>query len=159
MRVEDFKFLILKAEHPVTGVTYYFVDKCLPFGSSISCSHFQAVSDAIAHVVRHRTQEDTLNYLDDYFFVALFKMYCDWQVNQFIKVCKEINFPVSLEKTFWGTTLLTFLGFLIDTERQLVCIPVDKIQRALDMIEEFRRHKKGHCAQGSETMWFSEFLM
>ena len=28
-------YLILKASHPITGKTYYFVDKCLPFGASI----------------------------------------------------------------------------------------------------------------------------
>ena len=35
------RWLIMKAQNPVTGVWQYFVDKCLPFGSSISCSHFQ----------------------------------------------------------------------------------------------------------------------
>ena len=48
----SWRFLIMKAEHPKTHKVYYFVDKCLPFGSSISCSHFQAVSDAIAHIVK-----------------------------------------------------------------------------------------------------------
>ena len=33
MKVRDFMLLLMKAEHPETGVTYYFVDKCLPFGS------------------------------------------------------------------------------------------------------------------------------
>ena len=38
--------LIMKAENPVDQKVYYFVDKCLPFGSSISCSHFQRFSNA-----------------------------------------------------------------------------------------------------------------
>ena len=38
-------YLILKAEHPDTGVTYYFVDKCMPFGASISCAIFQEFSN------------------------------------------------------------------------------------------------------------------
>ena len=56
MKIADFKFLVMKAEYPKTGKVYYFVDKCLPFGSSISCVHFQEVSNAIAHIVVHRTQ-------------------------------------------------------------------------------------------------------
>ena len=36
----SWKFLILKAEHPVTKKIYYFVVKCLPFGSSKSCKIF-----------------------------------------------------------------------------------------------------------------------
>ena len=37
IRRQDWKFLIMKAVSPVNGKTYYFVDKCLPFGASISC--------------------------------------------------------------------------------------------------------------------------
>lgn len=36
IRVQDFRWLIMKAEHPVTGEIFYFVDKALPFGSSRS---------------------------------------------------------------------------------------------------------------------------
>ena len=39
--------LVMKAQHPKNGKTFFFVDKCLPFGSSISCAIFQAISDAI----------------------------------------------------------------------------------------------------------------
>ena len=77
MSKRSWKFLVMKAEHPVTGKTWYFVDKCLPFGSSISCAIFQAFSDAVAFLVECKTQEDTLNYLDDYFFAALMKAWCD----------------------------------------------------------------------------------
>ena len=49
MSKKDWKWLILMAKSPIDGKIYYFVDKCLPFGASISCSHFQRFSDAIAH--------------------------------------------------------------------------------------------------------------
>ena len=110
-------WLIMKAYHPTTGKVYYFVDKCLPFGSSIGCKIFQDISDSIVFVVCFRTQQPLVNYLDDFFFVALHKALCDEQVQQFLDVCQEINFPVSLEKTFWGTLILIFLGLLIDTDR------------------------------------------
>ena len=38
--------LVMMAEHPVTKEKWYFVDKCLPFGASISCAIFQKFSDA-----------------------------------------------------------------------------------------------------------------
>ena len=41
----------MKARHPRTKVVKYFVDKCLPFGAAISCAIFQALSNAIAHLV------------------------------------------------------------------------------------------------------------
>ena len=39
---KSWNWLVLKAEHPRTGAMCYFVDKCLPFGASISCAIFQA---------------------------------------------------------------------------------------------------------------------
>ena len=101
-------YLVLKATHPITGKTYYFVDKCLPFGVSISCAIFQEFSDLIAFLVKYRTNKPLVNYLDDFFFAALCKAICDGKVQTFLDLCNIICFPVSLEKTFWGTQLLTF---------------------------------------------------
>ena len=130
------KFLVMKAVSPLDGKTYYFVDKCLPFGASISCSHFQRFSNAVKHIVQWRTKQDLVNYLDDFFFAQLMKMVCNNQVKEFLDICDLIAFPVSMEKTFWGTTKLTFLGLLIDTVNQCVCIPVDKIAKAVALIEQ-----------------------
>ena len=76
IRPEDWKYLIMKAESPIDGKIYYFIDKCLPFGASISCSHFQAFSDAIAHIVRKKSGKDNVNYLNDFLFIALLKALC-----------------------------------------------------------------------------------
>ena len=56
IRKQDWKFLIMKAVSPIDGKTYYFVDKCLPFGASISCSHFQRFSNAIRHILLNGRQ-------------------------------------------------------------------------------------------------------
>ena len=45
---ESFRYLVMKCKHPVTGITYWFTDKCLPFGSSISCAIFQNFSNAVS---------------------------------------------------------------------------------------------------------------
>ena len=95
----------MKARNPVDGKWYYFVDKCLMFGAAISCAHFQRVSNAIAHLVRWRTTQQLgvdkplINYLDDFLFIALLKALCDGQMQIFMDICKEINFPIALEKT------------------------------------------------------------
>ena len=52
IRKKDWKYLVMKATSPLDGKTYYFVDKCLPFGASISCSHFQRFSNAVKHIVQ-----------------------------------------------------------------------------------------------------------
>ena len=134
--------LLLKAKHPVTGKMYWFVDKCLPFGSSISCKNFQDFSDAVAHITKVKTGKVTVNYLDDYLFASLLKQWCDWQMRKFLEICKIIAFPVSLDKTVWGTKILIFLGLLLDTQRQVVCIPWDKVKRAKELVSYVLNKKK-----------------
>ena len=95
------KFLVLKACSQLDHRWYYFVDKCMPFGASISCAHFQAFSDAISHILRHKTGKENVNYLDDFLFTALWRWLCNQQVETFLGVCRTIRFPVSMEKTVW----------------------------------------------------------
>ena len=44
-------YLVMKARHPVTKEWFFFIDKCLPFGASISCAHFQRFSNALKAIV------------------------------------------------------------------------------------------------------------
>ena len=41
-------YLIMKAQNSLNKTWYYFVDKCLPFGASISCAIFQRWSNVLA---------------------------------------------------------------------------------------------------------------
>ena len=60
----------------------------------------------------------------------------------FIKLCEKIGFPISLDKTSWSCSWITFLGFLLDSERQLVYIPKEKINRAEELINIMLAKKK-----------------
>ena len=141
VRVQDFALLVMKGKSPIDGKFYYFFDKALPFGASISCNLFQRVSNAIAHVVKYRMHKPLVNYLDDYLFCSLMKMWCNQQVCIFMDVCASINFPVNMDKTYWGTTCLIFLGMLIDTISQTVSILTDKINKALNLIQSILDNK------------------
>ena len=141
MARDQWWLLVMKAEHPSTGKSMYFIDKCLPFGSSINCAIFQAVSDAITWIVKFKTKKENVNYLDDYLFAAALKAFCDQQMKIFLEVCQEIQFPVVLEKTFWGTPRVTFLGMLLDTIRQVICIPMDKLIKASNWVDYFLNKK------------------
>ena len=65
IKMAHWKYLIMMAKDPRDRKMYYFVDKCLPFGAAISCSHFQRFSNAVAHLVKLRTGKPLVNYLDD----------------------------------------------------------------------------------------------
>ena len=108
IKKEDWKWLVKLVEHPVTGIKYFFFDKCLPFGASISCSHFQRFSNCIVHIFRKKTGEENNNYLDDFFFIVLLKAICDGNIRAFLDICDIVKFPVSLEKAFWGGIQLSY---------------------------------------------------
>ena len=73
----DWRLLVMKARHPVTKQWFYFIDKCLPFGASISCVHFQAFSDVVAFTVEFYTKKKVTNYLDNSLFAALLRYLCN----------------------------------------------------------------------------------
>ena len=132
----------MMCESPFDHKEYFFIDKCLPFGAAISCAVFQDISNAIAHIVRTRTKKDLVNYLDDFLFVAFLVAWCNGQVQMFLDICKIINFPISVEKTFWSSTTMVFLGFLIDSVKQLVMVPIEKIEKGKDLILQVLDSKK-----------------
>ena len=160
MSPDAYRYLLMKCNSPVDGKCYYFLDKCLSFGASISCSHFQRVSNGIAHIVMSKTGKNLVNYLDDYLFAALVKLMCDGQVHQFLKVCNDIRFPVSLEKTFWGSTVIIFLGLLINTATQMISVPAEKIFRAKELINSVleKKSKKMTLNQLQKVCGFLNFL-
>ena len=124
----QYRWLVMKAEDPETGKTYYFMDKCLPFGASISCMIFQAFSNALSHILRTKMQSPMCltNYLDDFLFIAYTKLLCDQMVASFLEICQKINCPIAEEKTEWGNTQVIFLGILLDGEHLILAIPNEK---------------------------------
>ena len=132
----------MMAFHPTTGMKYYFVEKNLPFGSSISCSHFSRVSNAIEHIFAWHSKKRSNNYLDDFLFVALLRAKCDELMNIFLDICQDIQFPVALEKTEWARQAIVFLGFLIDSVTQTIAIPLEKRLKTLDLLHDVLESKK-----------------
>ena len=75
-------------------------------------------------------------------------------------ICVAIHFPMSLEKTFWATTQLVFLGMLLDTIAQTVSIPVNKIRKGLHLICTIldRKSKKVTITEMEQLTGFLNFL-
>ena len=124
----------MAAQNPVTGEWQFFVDKCLPFGSSISCAHFQRFSNALKHIIQYRTSSNLTNYLDDFLFITLTLARCNFLLQQFFAICKEINFPVSEDKTEWAAELTVFLGILLNGRSITLGVPEEKRVRAVQML-------------------------
>ena len=158
----DWPILLMKCRSPIDNQMYYMVDKCLPFGHCLSCKIFQEFSNSVAHIVRWKlnmpSNKRLINYLDDYFFVALMRWICNNQIKCFLEVCKLINFPISMEKTSWASQCTVFLGFLIDTVRQMIGIPMEKITKGINMLNFVLGKRKVTILQLQKICGFLNFL-
>ena len=121
----SWQWLIIKVQHPISGEWRYFVDKCLPFGVSISCVIFQSFSDALKFLAEYRTRapKSITNYLDDFLFIAKTIMRCTFLMQEFLKLCEEVGVPISLAKTEWPALQIIFLGILLDGSTLMLTLP------------------------------------
>ena len=113
----------------------------------------------MAHIFTVRTGKPTDNYLDDFFFVALKKLLCDGLVQEFLELCKIINFPVSLDKTHLGVQVLVFLGILINTVSRTIWIPVEKRDRAINLLLEVINSKKTRVLHMQQITGLLNFIL
>ena len=158
LKVSEFMLVVMKAVSPIDGKTYFFVDKCLPFGASICCKLFQDFSDSLAHIQKVKSGKKPVNYLDDFYFVAYLKHLCNQQVQIFLELCNQIGFPVSLEKTEWATAVIVFLGILIDSKKCIVAVPLNKITKATQLVQEILSKRTVTVHRIQQLCGFLNFL-
>ena len=144
MKIEHCCWLVMMAVNPKTRMKQYFIDKCLPFGASISCTQFQMFSDALQHITEYKLQvkRRITNYLDDFLFVAKTILLGNFMMKQFLKICEDIGCPVSEEKTEWGYKCLVFLGTLMDGDNLCLAIAEEKRKKAITQLMEIVLKKK-----------------
>ncbi|KAK6168530.1 hypothetical protein SNE40_021042 [Patella caerulea] len=110
---------------------FYFIDKCLPMGCSLSCALFEKFSSFLQWVlVVESGLQSVDHYLDDFLFAGPSNLSdCQTLMSYFADICKSLGVPLAQEKTVGPTTHLTFLGLEIDTSTLEVKIPDDKLTK------------------------------
>ena len=143
LRRGSWPWLVMLAIDPATGKQQFFVDKCLPFGSSISCSHYQRFSDTVHHLICYwMTIICLINYLDDFLFIQYMLELCNNLMRWFLHLCEDIRMPIAFDKTKWGSTTVIFLGNLLDGQKLYISLPLDKKDKALCLLNDFTGKKK-----------------
>lgn len=132
---QAFRLLVINpADFDLLGIEFdgkFYIDKCLPFGLSLSCSLFEKFAKMLHWAVVNQSSIDTLDhYLDDFIFIGPSDSdNCSVLMHTFSKICDTIGVPINDEKTVGPTTLLTFLGLDIDTVTMTLRIPIEKLER------------------------------
>ena len=134
--VSQRRFLAMKANHPLTNKTWFFIEKNLPFGASSACANFQAFSDSLQHILEsiEGTKYRCVNYLDDYMFLSESEELCNRMMRAFLDLCSFIGCPVASEKTEWATQELVFLGILLNGRYLTLSVPEEKRVKALNLL-------------------------
>lgn len=113
----------------------YYFDKALPFGASISCSHFEHFSTFLEFCVKNKTHSNhLLHYLDDFLGAEKNTESCRQVMDIFQSVMQEINVPLAVEKTEGPTEIIIFLGLELDSINMTVRIPKDKMDEVVGKI-------------------------
>ena len=143
-RVDQRKWLVMKAKNPITKKIQFMIDNCLPFGGSRSCNIFQEFSCALKHLAEKQYGRPftVTNYLDDFFFVEENRRNCNLLVRVFLNICERINCPVSQEKTEFATQQIVFLGILLNLKEYYLAVPHDKLIKALTLLKFVVNKKK-----------------
>ena len=76
------------------------------------------------------------NYLDDFLIVAYTVKMCNDYMKQFLQLCTLIGCRTSLEKTEWASSLMIFLGMLLNGKTFTILIPLDKRTKAINQLKK-----------------------
>lgn len=116
---------------------YYYFDKCLPMGCSLSCSLFEKFSSALEWIVQNKSgKRSVLHYLDDFLFGGKAgSTQCKDLLECFLASCENLGVPIAEEKTLGPCTVLCFLGLEIDTVNLTIKIPAAKVVEICEKLE------------------------
>ena len=132
-------------DYPLLGFKwkgFYYFDRCLPMGASSSCQIFESFSTALQWIVEnYLPNTKVIHVLDDFLFIAKTESECKSSLRIFLRICEELGVPIALDKTFGPEQQLPFLGIQLDTVNMSSSLPADKIQKFLNIIEEFLNSK------------------
>ena len=129
-----------------------YVDAALPFGLCSAPKIFTAVADGLMWIMGHQGVRSAIHYLDDYLFFGNPNSgeYAE-TLQLALQLCECLGVPVALNKLEGPTTLITFLGILLDTVAMELRLPQEKLQRLKGLIQQWQR-KKSCCKRELQSL-------
>ena len=119
----------------------FYFDRCLPMGARSACQIFERFSSALAFAASKKGLT-IAKYLDDFLIISESKEQGERDLKSFLDLCKEIGVPMAEDKTIGPFQVLEFLGLELDTVQEIICLPLDKLEKCRSLIESLLRKKK-----------------
>ena len=120
-----------------------YIDTCLPFGLRSAPKLFNILADLLEWILKHLGVTFVLHYLDDFLTMGSpDTSECHHNLQLLIEVCQMLGIPLAIAKVEGPTTVLEFLGILLDTTRMEARLPEDKLIRVQTTVREWISKKK-----------------
>ena len=122
----------------------YYFDTCLPFGLRSAPYLFNQYAEALAWILYNNYNlSNLIHYLDDYFLAGPpGDPTCGLHLQRFLQVCLQLGAPIATQKIEGPTTIITFLGLELDSSKQQIRLPTDKLQDLLSELDSWLQRKK-----------------
>ena len=107
-----------------------YIDTALPFGLRSAPKIFNAVAEGLQWIIRSRGAEPMIHYLDDFLlFGPPESTRCEVMLTEALDCCQQLGVPIAENKTEGPMTSLVFLGIQIDTVKEEIRLPQEKLGR------------------------------
>ena len=114
----------------------------LPFGLRSAPKIFTAVADAMEWCVHKAGVKYIYHYLDDFAVLGSPDSEgCHRHLLCLQSVAADLGVPLAPDKQDGPTTVIVFLGIIIDTTCQELRLPEDKLRRLLETVMEWNDQK------------------
>jgi len=128
-----------------------YVDGMLPFGLRSAPKIFNAVADALEWCVATEGVQDIYHYLDDFATIGPpDSKLCSWNLHTLQAVCSDLGVLLAAEKQAGPSTIIEFLGIIINTIQQELRLLDEKLSRLHSLLQEWKDWKScTRCELGS----------
>lgn len=121
---------------------HVYIDCKLPFGLRSAPKIFNALADALEWVAHRAGVDHIFHYLDDFAVVGPPQpSTCGGYLEILAETCKNMGVPLAPEKQEGPSTTITFLGIEIDSIKQELRLPREKLDRLGQLVHEWEGKK------------------
>ena len=150
---DDYELLGIKWDNQ------FYYDTCLPFGASSSCAIFERFSTSLEWIAKNKLGiSHIIHILDDFLILGKASTNeCSKGLYTFLSLCHLIGVPINNDKTVEPTTCIVFMGVELDSASMEARLPLEKILKAKDLLNQFRNCRKVTLRELQSLLGFLNF--
>eukprot|EP00112_Aurelia_sp_Birch-Aquarium-sp1_P003277 Seg1363.36 transcript_id=Seg1363.36/GoldUCD/mRNA.D3Y31 product="Polyprotein P3" protein_id=Seg1363.36/GoldUCD/D3Y31 len=123
----------------------FYLDLAIPFCLRSAPQIFKRFADALQSIFEQiGGVENIQHYLDDFLVAGPPQSsVCESDLYKCLSLAKNLGVPIAPEKTEGPSTSITYLGFILDSEKQELRLPVEKLTKVHLVLDTWKDRKTG----------------